>query len=211
MVRRPAKQPLQHVKMVAAFADYDRRAPFAHAVCDVARDHGVAGPIVNEFRDHVGELRLPFAFKRTGLRYERRGAHPDDVPKGREGIHLPGVDAIADGTAFHLNYGMLSVVADNRRREAEEVPCRRCVRDPLERRSRNRMAFVDDHLSVALQRRSKEFVLHAGKRLDDGNVYASVGLVCAASNPPDVLRGHTKELRETSHPLGLQLAAVDEH
>ena len=211
MVRRPAKQSLQHVKMVAAFADYYRRATFSHAVGDVARDHGVASPVVDEFRDHVGELRLPFAFKRTGLRYERRGAHPDDVPEGRKGIHLPGVDAIADGTALHLDDGMLPVVADDCRREAEEVPCRRCVRDPLERRRRNRVAFVDDHLSVALQRRSKEFVLHAGKRLDDGNVYASVGLVRAASDAPDVLRGHAEELREASHPLGLQLAAIDEH
>ena len=48
------------------------------------------------------------------------------------------------------------------------------------------MAFVDYDLSVALQRCREEGVLHSGKRLDNGNVEASVRLVRSASDASDV-------------------------
>ncbi len=73
------------------------------------------------------------------------------------------------------------------------------------------MAFVDNYLSVAFERGRKICVIHANKRLHDGNVKPSVRLPRASADPSDVLLRNPEELRKTFRPLGLELIPVHQH
>ena len=73
------------------------------------------------------------------------------------------------------------------------------------------MAFVDDDLSVAFERGRKICVIHANKRLHDGNVEPSVRLPRASADPSDVLLRNPEELRKPLRPLGLELVPVHQH
>lgn len=116
-----------------------------------------------------------------------------------------------DGAAGHLNERMLSVLPNHRGGKAEEILGGSSPRHALERRRGNGMTLVHDDLSVGLERRCEKAVLHPCERLYDRDIQSAISTRLSAPDAADLLGGDFQELRESCHPLSLELLSINQH
>ena len=116
---------------------------------------------------------------------------------------------VPDRPALHEDDGLLAVAANRRCREADHVFRLRAPQDGIEGRRADVVAFVHDHLPVALHKWI-DFAL-ARKRLHHRDVDLAGGLVFAAADDADHILACIQEGGKARLPLLEQFRAMDQH
>ena len=145
----------------------------------------------------------------AGRNLKEGGARDDPVGERALRCLLEGIHAMPDGAALHEDDRMMTVFADRRGSEAEQVAGFHLTQDLLETERGEVMAFVHDE--VAVVGHAVEHGAFAVQALDDGDVHSSRELVLAAAEMADVARINVEEHGEPFAPLVQQLPAMHEH
>jgi len=196
-------------EMFAALGQHHRRTPLRHRPNHIFQNQAIPTRVHAEFIAHRMEGQRPVLLHQTDRSVKTRGPHLHNMRKGLDARQLAAVNPVPHRSALHENDGLVAVLADGCRGEADHVTRFRLADHTLECGRRYRVTFIDDHLSVC-----GNAVIHGvfpADTLHQRDIQTSGPRPASAADPADLFFRQVQKQRETGHPLCLQMLPVHQH
>ena len=119
------------------------------------------------------------------------------------------INAVSNRTALHEDDRMMTILASHGRGQPEDIARLRPPGHEFKARRREMMALVDDQMTVV--RHQVRYFAATHEALDQRDINDAGRLPASAADDADVLRIDIEKCPQALHPLGEQLATMDEN